>query len=280
MLRSPEGPVGATAANRYRTVFVSDMHLGTRGCQAQLILDFLKHNDADTFYLVGDIIDGWRMRASFYWPQAHNDVIQKLLRKVRRGARMVFVPGNHDEFARQFIGLTFGGIEIARHAKHTTADGRRFLVMHGDEFDVVVRHSKWLALLGDWGYDLALFINTHFNNVRRRLGFGYWSFSAWAKLKVKNAVNFIGSFEQALADEARRRGTDGVICGHIHHPIIRDIDGVTYVNTGDFVESCSFVVEHDDGRLEVLRWAGPLSPARVDEAEPAEEDPLVVVEVA
>ena len=282
MLRSPEGPVGATAANRYRTVFVSDMHLGTRGCQAQLILDFLKHNDADTFYLVGDIIDGWRMRASFYWPQAHNDVIQKLLRKVRRGARMVFVPGNHDEFARQFIGLTFGGIEIARHAKHTTADGRRFLVMHGDEFDVVVRHSKWLALLGDWGYDLALFINTHFNNVRRRLGFGYWSFSAWAKLKVKNAVNFIGSFEQALADEARRRGTDGVICGHIHHPIIRDIDGVTYVNTGDFVESCSFVVEHADGRLEVLRWARPLAPAPVAQSEPAEEDhePLAVVEAA
>ena len=282
MLRSPEGPVGATAANRYRTVFVSDMHLGTRGCQAQLILDFLKHNDADTFYLVGDIIDGWRMRASFYWPQAHNDVIQKLLRKVRRGARMVFVPGNHDEFARQFIGLTFGGIEIARHAKHTTADGRRFLVMHGDEFDVVVRHSKWLALLGDWGYDLALFINTHFNNVRRRLGFGYWSFSAWAKLKVKNAVNFIGSFEQALADEARRRGTDGVICGHIHHPIIRDIDGVTYVNTGDFVESCSFVVEHADGRLEVLRWARPLAPAPAAQSEPAEEDhePLAVVEAA
>jgi len=282
MLRPPEEPVGATAANRYRTVFVSDMHLGTRGCQAQLILDFLKHNDADTFYLVGDIIDGWRMRASFYWPQAHNDVIQKLLRKVRRGARMVFVPGNHDEFARQFIGLTFGGIEIARHAKHTTADGRRFLVMHGDEFDVVVRHSKWLALLGDWGYDLALFINTHFNNIRRRLGFGYWSFSAWAKLKVKNAVNFIGSFEQALAEEARRRGTDGVICGHIHHPIIRDIDGVTYVNTGDFVESCSFVVEHADGRLEVLRWARPLAPAPAAQSEPAEEDhePLAVVEAA
>jgi UDP-2,3-diacylglucosamine pyrophosphatase LpxH len=280
MFRSSDGPADSTAAKRYRTVFVSDMHLGTRGCQAQLILDFLRHNEADTFYLVGDIIDGWRMRASFYWPQAHNDVIQKLLRKVRRGARMVFVPGNHDEFARQFIGLTFGGIEIARPAKHTTADGRRFLVMHGDEFDVVVRHSKWLALLGDWGYDLALFVNTHFNNIRRRLGFGYWSFSAWAKLKVKNAVNFIGSFEQALAEEARRRGTDGVICGHIHHPCIRDIDGVTYVNTGDFVESCSFVVEHDDGRLEVLRWSTPL--ARVAQSEPAEEDhePLAVVEAA
>jgi len=257
----PRAPLIHPAAHRYRTIFLSDFHLGTRGCQADLILDFLRHNDADTFYLVGDIIDGWRMRASFYWPQSHNDVIQKLLRKVRRGARMVFVPGNHDEFARQFIGLSFGGVEIVRNAKIETADGRRFLIMHGDEFDVVVRHSKWLAFFGDWAYDFALFINTYFNMVRRRLGFSYWSFSAWAKLKVKNAVNFIGSFERALADEARRRGADGVICGHIHHPIIRDVEGVTYVNTGDFVESCSYVVEHHDGRLEVMRWAVPLSPA-------------------
>ncbi len=175
---------------------------------------------------------------------------------------MVFVPGNHDEFARQFIGLTFGGIEIARNAKYVAADGKRYLVMHGDEFDVVVRHSKWLAYLGDWAYDFAIFVNTHFNAVRRRLGFPYWSFSAWAKLKVKNAVNFIGSFETALAEEARRRGVDGVICGHIHHPTIRDIDGITYVNTGDFVESCSYVVEHHDGRLEVLRWSAPAARRR------------------
>jgi UDP-2,3-diacylglucosamine pyrophosphatase LpxH len=271
----PSAPYPQPAAPRYRPIFLSDFHLGTRGCQAELILDFLRHNDADTFYLVGDIIDGWRMRASFYWPQSHNDVIQKLLRKVRRGARMVFVPGNHDEFARQFVGLSFGGVEILRNARMETADGRRFLVMHGDEFDVVVRHSKWLALLGDWAYDLALFVNTHFNRVRRRFGFAYWSFSAWAKLKVKNAVNFIGSFEQALADEARRRGADGVICGHIHHPIIRDVNGVTYVNTGDFVESCSYVVEHYDGRLEVMRWAVPLATALEPEA--AEE---AVVEAA
>ena len=263
-------PSAAPVANRYRAIFVSDMHLGTRGCQAGLILDFLRHNDADTFFLVGDIIDGWRMRASFYWPQSHNDVIQKLLRKVRRGARMIFVPGNHDEFARQFIGLSFGGIEIRRNAKHVTADGRRFLIMHGDEFDVVVRHSKWLAWLGDWAYDLAIFVNTHYNRVRSGLGFPYWSFSAWAKLKVKNAVNFIGSFEKQLAAEARRRGADGVICGHIHHAAVRDIDGITYVNTGDFVESCSFVVEHQDGRLEVMRWSTPLAPAGEPAGEPAE----------
>ena len=247
----------ADEITRYRAIFISDLHLGTRGCQAELALDFLRFNDADTIFLVGDIIDGWRLRSGWYWPQAHNDVIQKLLRKVRRGARMVFVPGNHDEFARQFLGLTFGGIEITRNAMHTTADGRRFLVMHGDEFDVVVRHARWLAFFGDWAYEAALWINRHFNAARRVLGFGYWSFSAWAKLKVKNAVNFIGAFEEELAGEARRRGADGVICGHIHHPAIRDIDGVTYVNTGDFVESCSLVVEHDDGRLEILYWSKP-----------------------
>jgi UDP-2,3-diacylglucosamine pyrophosphatase LpxH len=252
---------------RYRTIFISDLHLGTRGCQAGLLLDFLRRTDADTIFLVGDIIDGWRMRSAWYWPQQHNDVIQKLLRKVRHGARMVFVPGNHDEFARQLIGLTFGGIEIKRNAMHVTADGRRFLVMHGDEFDVVVRHSKWLAYLGDWAYDAALFINTYYNALRRLFGFDYWSFSAWAKLKVKNAVNFIGSFEKELAAEAKRRGADGVVCGHIHHPIIREIDGMTYVNTGDFVESCSLVVEHDDGRLEVLFWSTPAPSAESVEPE-------------
>jgi UDP-2,3-diacylglucosamine pyrophosphatase LpxH len=277
MPRPREITVGASAANHYRTIFVSDMHLGTRGCQAHLILDFLRHNDADCYFLVGDIIDGWRMKASFYWPQAHNDVIQKLLRKVRRGARMVFVPGNHDEFARQFVGLTFGGVKIARTAKFVAADGKRYLIMHGDEFDVVVRHSKWLAYLGDWAYDAAIFVNTHFNAVRRRLGFPYWSFSAWAKLKVKNAVNFIGAFESALAEEARRRGVDGVICGHIHHPTIRNLDGITYVNTGDFVESCSYVVEHDDGRLEVLRWSRPLASAT---PEVEADEPAGVVEAA
>jgi len=264
---------------RYRTIFLSDLHLGTKGCQAGLILDFLRHNDADTIFLVGDIIDGWRMRASFYWPQLHNDVIQKLLRKVRQGARMIFVPGNHDEFARQFIGLTFGGIEIKRNTIHVAADGKRYLVMHGDEFDVVVRHSKWLAFLGDWAYDFAIFVNTHFNTVRRFFGFRYWSFSAWAKLKIKNAVNFIGSFEQELAAEAKRRGADGVICGHIHHPTIHDIGGITYVNTGDFVESCSLVVEHADGRLEVIYWAKAKALAASSPKEDADQDVAVEAEV-
>lgn len=239
---------------QFRTLFVSDLHLGTRGCQADLFLDFLKHHSADRIFLVGDIIDGWRLRSAWYWPEAHNTIVQKLLREARKGTQITYIPGNHDEFARAYNGLVFGGVEIAQDAVHVTADGRRFRVTHGDEFDIVVRHARWLAFLGDWAYVTALFTNTHFNRVRRRLGLPYWSFSAWAKLKVKNAVNFIGTFETALTEHAARNGFDGVICGHIHHPGIRDIKGVTYANIGDFVESCTSIVEHFDGRLEVVCW--------------------------
>eukprot|EP01037_Dinobryon_pediforme_P012712 gene12712-12807_t len=246
--------VAKTKPTHYRTLFISDLHLGSKAAQADLMLDFLRMNDADTIYLVGDIIDGWRLKSGWYWPQSHNDVVQKLLRKARKGTKMVYIPGNHDEFARQFVKLSFGGIEILRKTTHMSADGKKFLIMHGDEFDLVVRNARWLAYLGDWAYDLAIFINMNFNFVRRKLGFPYWSFSAWAKLKVKNAVNFIGSFEVALADEARKVGADGIICGHIHHATIRDIDGIIYMNTGDFVESCTAIAEHEDGRMEILHW--------------------------
>jgi UDP-2,3-diacylglucosamine pyrophosphatase LpxH len=238
----------------YRTLFLSDVHLGTRGCQAGLLLDFLKNNDAATIYLVGDMIDGWQLKNRWYWPQAHNDVVQKLLRKVRKGVRVIYLPGNHDEFARDYIGSVFGGVEVADHAYHMTADKKRLLIVHGDQFDIVVKHARWLAYLGDWAYTFALWSNLWLNKFRRKLGFTYWSLSAWAKLKVKNAVNFIGAFEAALVEAARRHNADGVVCGHIHHPVIRDIDGITYVNIGDFVESCTAVAEHDDGRLEILRW--------------------------
>jgi UDP-2,3-diacylglucosamine pyrophosphatase LpxH len=238
----------------YRTLFLSDVHLGSRGCQAGLLLDFLKNNDAATIYLVGDIIDGWQLKNRWYWPQAHNDVVQKLLRKVRKGVRVIYVPGNHDEFARDYIGSVFGGVEVADHAYHMTADKKRLLIIHGDQFDIVVKHARWLASLGDWAYTFALWSNLWFNKVRRKLGFTYWSLSAWAKLKVKNAVNFIGAFEVALVEAARRHKADGVVCGHIHHAAIRDIGGITYINTGDFVESCTVVAELDDGRLEILRW--------------------------
>ena len=238
----------------YRTLFLSDVHLGSRGCQAELLLDFLKNNDAATIYLVGDMIDGWQLKNRWYWPQTHNDVVQKLLRKVRKGVRVIYLPGNHDEFARDYIGSVFGGVEVADHAYHMTADKKRLLIVHGDQFDIVVKHARWLAYLGDWAYTFALWSNLWLNKFRRKLGFTYWSLSAWAKLKVKNAVNFIGAFEAALVEAARRHNADGVVCGHIHHPVIRDIDGITYVNIGDFVESCTAVAEHDDGRLEILRW--------------------------
>ncbi len=247
---------------RVRTLFLSDLHLGTRGCQAEFLLDFLKRYDADEIYLVGDIIDGWRLKSGWYWPQSHNDVIQKLLRKVRKGARLVYIPGNHDEFLRDYIGHNFGGVEIVDQAIHETALGERLLVIHGDQFDMVVRHARWLALLGDGAYTAALAVNTVLNLVRRRLGLTYWSLSAWAKLRVKNAVNFISDFETFLCAEARKQGADGVVCGHIHHAADRDLNGVRYVNTGDWVESCTAVVEHYDGVLELVRWTDrPAEPA-------------------
>ena len=259
----------STESKMFRTMFLSDIHLGTRGCQAELLLDFLRYHDAETIFLVGDIVDGWRLRRSWYWPQAHNDVVQKILRKGRKGSRIIYLPGNHDEFLRDYVGSHFGVVEMADTALHETADGKRMLVIHGDQFDVVVRHAKWLAFFGDWAYSTALGINTWFNIIRRKLGFPYWSLSAWAKLKVKNAVNFIGSFEQALTAEAKRVGADGVICGHIHHAALHDSFGLRYVNTGDWVESCTAIVEHHDGRMEIVQWTRPSEVVVADEAQEA-----------
>ena len=239
---------------RYRSLFISDLHLGTRGAQADALLEFLRECEAQTIYLVGDIVDGWRLRSAWYWPQSHNDVVQKLLRKARKGTRVVYVPGNHDEFLRGFYGTHFGGIEVCETAVHEAADGRRYLVIHGDVFDMVVRHAKWLAYLGDWAYEIALALSIRINWVRRRLGFTYWSLSAWAKLKIKNAVSYIGRYEEVLAAEAARHAVDGVICGHIHCAAMRNFDGFTYINTGDWVESCTAVAEHEDGRMEIIAW--------------------------
>ena len=237
-----------------RTLFVSDLHLGLRGCQAALFLDFLQHHEDETIVLVGDIVDGWQLRRAWYWPQSHNDVVQKLLRKVRKGSKLIYVTGNHDDFLRDFTGLQFGGITLVDDIVHETADGKRLLVIHGDLFDLVVRNAKWLALLGDWAYTVALGLNMALNKVRRWLQLPHWSLSAWAKHKVKNAVNYIGEFETCLAEEARRHNADGVICGHIHHAAFREIAGLTYINTGDWVESCTAFVEHHDGRFELIRW--------------------------
>jgi UDP-2,3-diacylglucosamine pyrophosphatase LpxH len=244
----------AAGTRRFRTLFLSDIHLGTRGCQAERLVEFLRHHDADIIYLVGDIVDGWQLRSGWHWPQAHNDVLQKLLRKVRKGTRIIYIPGNHDEFLREYCGMHFGGIEIAESAIHVCANGSRYLVIHGDLFDIVITHARWLALLGDKAYDAAIAANTLFNKVRRLFGLTYWSVSKWAKLKVKNAVNFIGEFERTLAAEACRHGVDGIICDHIHHATIHETSGVRYVNCGDWVESCTAVAEHSDGRLEIITW--------------------------
>ena len=245
---------GPMSEKRYRALFISDVHLGARGSQANLLIDFLRHNDADVIYLVGDIIDGWQLRRGWYWPQHHNDLVQKILRKVRKGTQVIYLPGNHDEFLRDYFGTHLGGIEVMDQTIHTAADGKRFLVIHGDSFDVVVMHARWLAHLGDWAYDATLYLNRWVNLVRRKLGLTYWSLSAWAKFKVKKAVNFIGAFEEALSTEARRQKVDGVICGHIHHASIHDMHGVAYMNCGDWVESCTALVENYDGRFEILRW--------------------------
>jgi UDP-2,3-diacylglucosamine pyrophosphatase LpxH len=240
---------------RHRAIFLSDIHLGTRGCQAELLLDFLKRNESEYLYLVGDIVDGWRLKRWWYWPQAHNDVVQKIMRKARKGTTVIYVPGNHDEAARQYCQLTFGEVRVQEEAIHVTPEGRKLLVIHGDQFDGIVRYARWLAILGDWAYTMALRLNTLFNWGRRRLGLSYWSLSAYLKHRVKNAVQFIDNYEQAVASEARRRGVDGVVCGHIHHAEIHTIDGILYCNDGDWVESCTALVEDFEGRLRIVRWA-------------------------
>ena len=247
----------ADAAGRLlvRTVWISDLHLGTPGCQAKALLDFLRDVQCETLYLVGDIIDGWQLRRTWYWPQAHNDVVQKLLRKARKGTRVVFVPGNHDEFARRYVTHTFGGIEVVDDCMHVTADGRRLWITHGDLFDGVIQCAAWLAHVGDRLYEWTLRWNRHLNSLRAKLGLPYRSLSGYLKQKVKRAVSYVGDFEAALAREAARRGVQGVVCGHIHRAELREIDGIVYANDGDWVESLTALVEHGDGRLEVIEWA-------------------------
>jgi len=250
---SGDEPAGPTL--KVRTVWISDVHLGTPGCQARALLDFLKTVECDTLYLVGDIVDGWQLRRSWYWPQAHNDVVQKLLRKARKGTRVIFIPGNHDEFARKYLGHAFGGIEVADEWIHTTADGRRLWITHGDLYDGVIQCARWLALLGDSLYEFTLRLNRHFNSFRARMGLPYWSLSKYLKHKVKRAVSYVSDFEVALAREARKRGVDGLVCGHIHHAEMRTIDGILYCNDGDWVESLTALVEHADGRLDIVDWS-------------------------
>ena len=257
--------------NQYRTIWISDFHLGTRNTKALYLLDFLKHNESEYLYLVGDIFDGWALSRSWYWPQVHNDVVQKILRKARKGTRITYIPGNHDEFARNFVDFNFGGIATRMSCIHTTLDGQQMLVLHGDKFDGVVQYARWLSILGAKAYQLALNMNRWYNQLRRWGGLPYWSLSAYLKQKTKRAIQHIANFEAAVAREAIRSDVDGVVCGHIHQAEIRMIDDVLYCNSGDWVESCTALVEHVDGRLEVIEWT-------VDDSQHLEEGASSVFE--
>tara|TARA_B100000678_G_scaffold153095_1_gene127795 strand:- start:735 stop:1607 length:873 start_codon:yes stop_codon:yes gene_type:complete len=267
MARAPSIPEKVVTERRtYRTVWISDIHLGTRGCNAGMLIDFLDHVDSDTMYLVGDIIDGWRLKKKFYWPDAHNDIIWRIMKRAKRGTRIVYIPGNHDEMFRQFTGMNFGGVEIRRQAVHETADGRRLLVLHGDEFDAITLSHRWLAHLGDAAYTMMMTLNRWVNAYRRVMKMPYWSLSKHAKKKVKNAVEFISNFEEIVAREAGSRGVDGVVAGHIHTADARKIENIEYYNDGDWVEGCTALVEHFDGRMEILHWADEIASREADAA--------------
>ena len=256
---------------KLRSVFISDIHLGFKGCSAELLLDFLHHVDMERLFLVGDIIDVWSMKKTMYWPQTHNNVVRTILGKAKRGTKVIFVPGNHDEVFREFDGAVFGNLEIHREYVHTGADGRRMLILHGDEFDSVVKCSPWLAKLGSNIYDLLLAANPYINHVRRMLDLPHWSLSAYLKNKTKSALQYIDSFEDAVAQAARKRGVDTVVCGHIHRAEIRDIGGVLYCNDGDWVESCSSLVEDMNGQLRLIDWPKLKQQMQVPAALPVEE---------
>ena len=240
---------------KVRTVWISDIHLGTRGCNAAMLLDFLASIECETLYLVGDIVDGWRLSRGWYWPDAHNEVVRRILKMAHRGTRVVLIAGNHDEMLRPYAGMSFGGVELAHEAIHITADGRRLLVTHGDGFDGVVLYARWLAFLGDKAYSVLLRANGWFNAVRRQFQLPYWSLSAYLKKRVKNAVQFVCAFEEAVAHAARDMAVDGVVCGHIHCAEIRQIGEITYYNDGDWVESCTALVEDFQGAITILDWA-------------------------
>ncbi len=239
---------------KVRSLFLSDVHLGTVSCQAELLLDFLSRHHADQIYLVGDIVDGWRLKSRWYWPPSHDAVVAALLAKAQAGARVLYLPGNHDAFLRASLGTSFAGIEVVEQAIHEAADGKRYLVVHGDQFDVVTTRARWLAVVGDAAYRMALRGDAIVNRSRGRDEPQRPSLSAWANLKVMDIVNRIGNYERAVLSEAERHGVQGVICGHIHHASMHDEFGIRYINTGDWIDSCTAVVEHGSGKLEIVRW--------------------------
>lgn len=269
---------------KYRTIWVSDIHLGTKGASIDDLLSFLKVTDSDNLYLVGDIIDMWQLSKRWYWPKSHNEVVQKVLRKSRNGTNVIYIPGNHDESVRNFLPLMFGDITIEKESEYVSISGERFLVTHGDLYDVITRYHKWLAKLGDVGYTFLIGLNRYLNWFRRKFKLGYWSLSKYVKTKVKNAVAFIGDYEESLAEACKLRNFDGIIAGHIHHAEMRSINGIKYFNDGDFVESKTALAEdfdgsfvllnmRDDSLVEIARWMPGANGAIVY------EDPKVLIKV-
>lgn len=254
----------------YRTIWISDLHLGSTQCQADVLLDFLKYNESETLYLVGDIIDFWSLSKKMYWPADHNTVIQKILRKARHGTQVIYIPGNHDENVREYDNYVFGDITVKKNDVHTTATGKKFLIVHGDEYDTIAQCHQWIAKIGNDGYDFLLWVNRIIRIVRKRLNIqSNFSLAAYVKFKVKNAVQFISDYEESIVNTLKDKNLDGVICGHIHHAEIKDMGGFLYINTGDFVESCSAIVEHNDGTIELIKW-------QITETEMTVNDALVI----
>jgi len=238
----------------FRSIFISDIHLGSKGAKADFLSEFLKYNHCEKLYLVGDIIDGWRLRKRIFWLQAHTNVIRRILTKAKRGTEVIFVTGNHDDFLRRYSGVDFGNTKLTDEAVHLCTNGDKLMVVHGDKYDSVIQTQKWLAVLGDWGYESLVVLNRHFNRVRRKFGMGYWSLSSYVKQKVKSAVSFISAYEEAVVEDCQKKGFKGVVCGHIHHPEIREINGIDYYNCGDWVESCTAIVETQSGEMKLLQW--------------------------
>jgi len=244
-------------ANRIQihAAWLSDIHLGYRDCKAQYLLDFLDKIETRTLYLVGDVIDIWSLNRHFHWPAEHNAVVRKIIKMAREGVDVCYIPGNHDILFREYCGEFFGAIRICRQAEHVTLQGKRLLVLHGDEFDEFIRFSRFVSAVGDHAYELLLFINRINNTLRSKLGYGYWSLATYIKQRVANAAQAIELYENSAIDKARREGYDGIVCGHIHHPNVIERDGILYCNDGDWVENCTTLVEKNDGALEIWHWS-------------------------
>lgn len=241
----------------YKSVFISDLHLGSKSCKSDQLSKFLSSFTCEELYLVGDIIDGWQLsKGKSFFPQEHVNIIRKILTKAKKGTRIYYVIGNHDDFLRQYSDILFsiGNIHVANDFLFTSIIGKKYLVTHGDLYDAVVLYHEWVAKFGDTLYNLLVVINTAYNKIRSKFDLEYWSLSGFLKSKVKGALEFMCAFENLVTKEAKSRNLDGVICGHIHHPLMKYVNDIEYWNDGDWTESCSAIVEHMDGVMEIIYY--------------------------